>query len=654
MLAHVAAFEARFQARSPLFAVACALFFLLAFGSVTIDEIQLGARGNVNLNAPFAIAQAVSILNLFGIFIVTAFVANVVIRDDETGFAPIVRATRVGWLTLLTGRFAGAFAVAFLVSCCVPLGLFLGSLMPWLDPEKLGPRVPWHYVQVQLMLALPTLLVMGAGFFALATVTRSMMWTYVGVVAFLVLYITSRVLLRDPSHDAVAALADPFGGSAFQQATRYWTAADRNTQLPPLEGRLLWNRLLWLGVAVLLFGLACLGWRAEGPPWRRAPRAATQASASAAPRGAAAWASLWALARFDMAFVFRSPAFFVLLALGVFNSIGALVAVAEQRGTPFLPVTRAVVQALEGSFTIFPIIIAIYYAGELVWRDRQQRMHEIVDATAAPGWTHLLPKVVAIAGVLAATYAAAMLTGIGFQWLKGLREVEPLAYLGWFVLPGVIGGLLLAVLAVVVQVLVPAKPAGWAVMLLYVVASLTLGNLGYEHVLYNYGNTPPVPLSDMNGMGRFWIGRAWVQAYWLAFAVMLLVLAHGLWRRGTQDALRPRLRALPRRLARRCACSAWPRWPGPAWAAGSSTTPTCSTPTGRPPRRRRGWRRTSGASCRCATCRGRASRGSRSRSRCTRARPVRWRAASTRWSTATRPRWPSCTCAGCRRCRCAR
>ena len=84
-----------------------------------------------------------------------------------------------------------------------------------------------------------------------------------------------------------------------------------------------------------------------------------------------------------------------------------------------------------------------------------------------------------------------------------------------------IDAVLLAVLAVFVQVLVPHKFIGWAVMLVYIVATIVLATIGFEHNLYNYGGDSPVPLSDMNGMGRFWIGRAWFQAYWLAFASML-------------------------------------------------------------------------------------------------------------------------------------
>ncbi len=68
------------------------------------------------------------------------------------------------------------------------------------------------------------------------------MWTYVGAVALLVGYFVTRGLLRDPQFDTISALADPFGLSPLALATKYWTAADRNTMLVPLTGMLLVNR----------------------------------------------------------------------------------------------------------------------------------------------------------------------------------------------------------------------------------------------------------------------------------------------------------------------------------------------------------------------------------------------------------------------------
>ena len=64
---------------------------------------------------------------------------------------------------------------------------------------------------------------------------------------------------------------------------------------------------------------------------------------------------LLALARFDMTAVFRSPAFFVLLGIGFINSIGGLwFANEDLYGNPFYPVTRLMIQTLNGAFTLDP------------------------------------------------------------------------------------------------------------------------------------------------------------------------------------------------------------------------------------------------------------------------------------------------------------
>ena len=374
------------------------------------------------------------------------------------------------------------------------------------------------------------------------------------------MFITSRILLRDPAYDGISALLDPFGIGALNQTTKYWTAAERNTQLPPIAGLILYNRLIWLGVGAALFALAywifrfeARGSRADsvrnGKAVKSDPAPTVKPLAAPDATGATRRKQFMALTRFDMRFVFKSPAFFVLLAIGVFNAFGALSGTVEFRGTEYFPVTRVMVNALRDAFTLIPIIIAIYYAGEMVWSDRERRIHEIVDATAAPDWAFMAPKVLAITLVLLASFVVGALVAVVFQLAHGYTRIEPAAYLLWFILPGLIAAVQLAALSVFVQALVPHKFMGWAVMLVYLVASITLTTIGFEHNLYNYGGSPDAPLSDMNGLGRFWIGRAWFQVYWLAFALMLLVASHLLWRRGADVRLRPRLARLRGRLA---------------------------------------------------------------------------------------------------------
>ncbi|MBU6165041.1 MAG: aminopeptidase [Alphaproteobacteria bacterium] len=563
MFGAITRFELRYQLKNPVFWVVAILFFLLTFGAMTVDQIQIGSGGNVKKNAPFAIAQVHQILSLFFMFVTTAFVANVIVRDDESGFGPMVRATRVTKFDYLFGRFTGAALAGALAFAVVPLAIFIGSLMPWVDPETLGPNRLGDYAYAYGVLALPNVLLTAAIFFAVATVTRSMMYSYVGVVVFLVLYLVLNGFLRSkPELRELAALVEPFGLAAVGNATRYWTAAERNGLTPPITGALLANRAIWMGVALAALGFA--GWRFRFADGGLSPKAAVRAAKKAAkaaallprlvdrlpmpdPRGAAI-ARLLARIRFEMGLVFKSPAYGVLLLIGLFNASGALIFANEIYGTPARPLTFALIEVLAGSFTIFPIIIAIYYAGEVVWRDRDRRFHEIVDSTSLPNWAYLVPKVLAVAGVLFTSLVVSVVAAMLVQLWRGVDALEPLNYLAWYILPSGISMVQLAALAVFVQALCPNKYVGWAVMLVYLVASITLATIGFEHPLYNFGATPPARFSDLNGNQIGALGGFWLNLYWSLVALVLAVLAHLLWRRGTDAALWPRLRALPRRL----------------------------------------------------------------------------------------------------------
>ena len=159
MFGKIAAFELRYQIRQPIFWIAGLIFFLLVFGSVTVDQIQIGSGGNIHKNSPQAIAQTTLIMSVFFMFVSTAFVANIIVRDDETGYGPIIRSTRIRKFDYLFGRFAGAYTAVILSFLFVPLGLFLGSLMPWVDPETLGPNRAAYYWWPYFVLALPNVLI---------------------------------------------------------------------------------------------------------------------------------------------------------------------------------------------------------------------------------------------------------------------------------------------------------------------------------------------------------------------------------------------------------------------------------------------------------------------------------------------------------------
>jgi ABC-type transport system involved in multi-copper enzyme maturation permease subunit len=285
MFGRIAAFEFRYQLRNPVLWVAAGLFFLFTFGFVASDQVQVGgAGGNTHENGPYSIAQAQLVFSIFFMFVVAAFVANVVVRDDESGYGPIIRSTRITKFDYLFGRFAGASLIAGLGFLAVPLGIWVGSAMPWIDPETLGPNRAAYYWWSYFVLALPNVLATSAIFFALATATRSMMATYLGVVGFLVLWVVINTSLASNIElQETLAILDPFGIQAFDQATRYWTAAERNGRIPDLEGLILWNRLFWIGVSAVFLALAHFAYRfADKGASRRRRRKARRAAQEAA------------------------------------------------------------------------------------------------------------------------------------------------------------------------------------------------------------------------------------------------------------------------------------------------------------------------------------------------------------------------------------
>lgn len=564
MFSKIAGFELRYQLRNPVFWVSAGIFFLLTFGAVTIEQIRVGGGGGgIHKNAPYMIAQMHLIFAIFYMFVSTAFVANVIVRDDETGYGAILRSTRISRFDYLYGRFTGAFTAVCLSFLAVPLAIIAGSFMPWVDRETLGALTAEPFLFSYFVLAVPSLLLTSAMFFALATVTRSLMWTYVGVIALLILWTIANIALDKPEFEKIAALWEPFGAAAFGTATKYWTVADRNTLTPALAGYLLANRAfaLTLSGLFLLLPLALFQSGAQSGKKAKKDKLAAIAAPDAPPpplkalpkatfNAASAWAQLVARTRMDMGQVFGSPAYLVLLAMGLFNSVGALWFTTDDTGYggQIWPVTRVLIPTLLGSFSLIPIIISIYYAGELVWREREKKTHEIVDSTPVPDWAFVGPKTLAISLVLVSTLLISVVAAVAIQLMKGYTNLQITEWLVWYVLPQSVDWIQLAVLAVFLQALSPHKFVGWGLMVIYMISTLTLNNLGFEHNLYNYGGSTGVPLSDMNGQGKFWIGATWFRVYWTAFALILTVFSYALWRRGTESRLWPRLKRLPRRL----------------------------------------------------------------------------------------------------------
>ena len=191
MFAEIFKFELRYHARQPLVYVISAVLFLLNFGATVSDNISIGGTlTNININSPFNIIIVLANTSFFtSLFAGVAYASSPALRDFDHNIAEIFLTTRVKKFDYLFGRFCGALIFCFIVYLAAAFGIFLGEFMPWIDPDRLGPLRLDAYWFATWAIALPNILMMAALVFLIATLTRSLLASFLTL--FLILVVQS-------------------------------------------------------------------------------------------------------------------------------------------------------------------------------------------------------------------------------------------------------------------------------------------------------------------------------------------------------------------------------------------------------------------------------------------------------------------------------
>jgi ABC-type transport system involved in multi-copper enzyme maturation permease subunit len=559
MFWNIAKFEFNYQRKQPAFYVVAGLYFLMSFMLMASENVRVGGTGGEFDNSPWTIDFILLMLSVFGMFSVTAFVSKITLRDHDFKMAEIIYSTSITKAQYLFGRFIGAFAVAFYSFAFVAFGLLLGSFAPWMDVESMGPFMLYPYFHGLFILALPSLFFSACLFFFVSTITRSIMMTYASAIGFLILFSMAEFITAPELRDVMAML-DPFGDTSFADVTRYWTVFEKNTQTVPIEGIYLLNRILWIGISFALLGMTyamfkfetagnAINWFwkkkivAEADPERRAITAKI-------PRVTPSFGwkttlkQFWVRMAFEAGQIRKSPAFYIILGFGIFNSSFALLNLDTFFGTDIYPVTRVMIEFVSGSFSIILMIILTYYTSELVWRDRDVKIHEVIDATPTANWAFVVSKMFSMFLVLFSLVAVSMVTAVLIQTGQGYAHLELGMYFERLFYHFAFPFYLIAVLSIFFQVITNHKYFGMLLMVMFIIAGIVMGGLGFEHNLYQFASRPSAPISDMNGYGHFMEITKWFDIYWAFFSGLLLVLSYLMWNRGAIVKARGRLKQM--------------------------------------------------------------------------------------------------------------
>ncbi|MEL6555211.1 MAG: peptidase [Cyanobacteria bacterium J06621_11] len=552
------AFEIRYQLRRPTFWLIVSLFFTIGL----VDMVSNASQGNAFffVNSPAQIFQTTLWYSIFSILAASAFVAETFVRDTTYRMEALILATPIQKRDYLATRFVAALLITLLAFSGYLPGMLLGTLMPGLNPYALGPFRLDGYLASYLLIVLPNVLLVSALAFAIAARTRSLAVAFAGSIVLVMLYLAALMMVGVDTINyeqyPIWAMLDPFGFYAFESNILTWTVFENNTLMPELGGLLIWNRLLWGAIALLLWIVSYRTYKMQPKGEKRQrkksrseyKRESTRLSSinlrpnrETAPVSpfVAPQTSLITLSKqichrtaFEIRTVLQGRAFWLLTAFGLISLVMA--AMGSQSFNYSNPSTDILIHSANIYLDYILFAIIVVYSAELVWRDRTLRLQSVIDATPISNAVLLLSKLFALFAIITFNLLLAMAVLIAYQLISGYTNLQlPLYFQMLF---GEHGPYfyLTAMLAILTQVLTRNKYAGMGLVMLLSLSHIPLDALGLYHNLYRWAATNDIEYSPMNGYGHLFTGHLWYSLYWGIVGAILMVIAYVLWPRGVQ------------------------------------------------------------------------------------------------------------------------
>ncbi|MCP4154536.1 MAG: hypothetical protein GY757_42830 [bacterium] len=428
MLTKILCFDLRFRAKKISTYIYFALFFCLGFFPIlwaggafeTVSDLKIGAgAGSIHANAPYVLFYLITMFSNLGILITSAFFGYAAFRDFKENTHVLYFSYPVKKMDYFAGKFLSGLMTTLFVFSGTGLGALLASASPFVEPAKIGAFHLSAYIQPYLIGVLPNVFFAGALFFSFALLTRRIFPVYVGSIAMFTGYLMASSLLRSHSDRFFASLIDPFGIVSSRGFYLYWTPAQKNSFLIPLENYFLYNRLLWVTLGILLLVFAYRKFRftymLESKRGVPGDSPAVPVDGQGVPVGKSSESSvlkeqppvfnqpavragrvftfknhlrqLLNTVGLELRVLFKNIYFLSILLIGVlfmffkgYTNIGIFL------GTHTYPVTYQVLDITAGIFSIFILLLTIFCSGEMVWRERERRVNEIYDSLPIPEW----------------------------------------------------------------------------------------------------------------------------------------------------------------------------------------------------------------------------------------------------------------------------
>lgn len=538
------------------------------------------------MNSAFQVFKMANLFNVFIYFLLPGIIGLSIFRDFRNNRHALLYAFPFKKLEYLAAKFSSAFFVSAIIILMVGIGFTLGTMLPGVNPDAIGAFRLDAYLQLYGLFLLPNLLFVSICIFFTVAMSRNIFAGFVVVVLLVLMQAVIGVIEDGANLAQLTAIIDPLGLKAIAQEVKYWTIAEKNNQLLPLSGNVLWNRVFWMGLSLLLAVLTYRRFqfsqhsnsiaKPEGITKRIFNKQVQLDNRSVSPHLPIQIRKInfpkanfnfsfpeqlkatWRLSNFDFQHIVKSWLFVSLVLAGLIF-ICFMLGISNPRwDTKTYPVTWQMLFLPNMHFSGVINLMTFLYAGVLIHRARMNNSSQIIDSTAVPNWVLLTSKFLALVKMQVLLLALMMIGGMAVQAFQGYYKFELGHYL--FELYGMhlIHFMMWAMLALFVQSLLNNPYLGFFLLIFAPIGFIALGpsaqNIGLdflEHPIFRYnqqsGPIMGVPYSDMDGYGAFLPAYFTYKIYWFFAGVMLMISAYLFWRRGMVYSVAERFRLVKAR-----------------------------------------------------------------------------------------------------------
>lgn len=535
MIPVILKFELRQWLRNPQVYIYAGVFFLLAASAMAgaAGILGEGSASQNTANSPLSLFSFFMFFFKLLLFLLPAICGASVYKDFSSGIHSVLYTYPFSRSDYLTGKFASSLLVVITISFAVGLGLAVGASLPGIDTRLVVPFAASVYINIYAVYILPGLFFFAAVVFSVVLFSRNIYAGFISVVLLLLL----REAALGLSAPGLGALLDPLGAASAEAITGKLTPAERNVLPVPFDNIILYNRLIWITVTIVILAVTYFKFRFTETAalfWKPFPR--LKKSAAKFPGGvekivmtapAADFSllgnirSAWLLSKYDFRYILKSGSFISILSAGGIFTAVILLQVNPVTDTKILPVTWAMLGYPVMFISFLIIFLTFLYSGVLMNRADSYHLAELVNSSPVRNWVLLLARFLALIKMQAVVLLMIMAVGVCVQLYGRYYDINLFQYL--FALFGIqlVVFVIWSFVSLFVQSVFRNSYIGLFLLIIAALGVSYLPSAGIEDAVFRFNQDPEpyffLKYSDLTGYADYLFQYFVYKLYWLLF-----------------------------------------------------------------------------------------------------------------------------------------